>query len=153
MGKINNWLTENSTDVLKILIGSFATAFFAILIGYFGWVGVTVSKAVAEETYNKDRRVSESRLDRIIDKIDKGFSGVSDRFAGIDEKLAGMEEKFNGMNEMLKEYKKSCDVRTKLTIKLPNDTYPTNVLGTTILVSKPDLNSLLGADGSNGNLA
>ena len=110
--RIRNWLTENGDKVILTLIGSFATAVFAIIIGYFGWVGVTASNAVAEETYNKDRRESENRLDRIIYKIDKGFSSISDRFAGIDEKLAGMGEKFNGMERMLKEYKKSCEVRS-----------------------------------------
>ena len=115
---ISDWLAANSNTVIHTLIGSFATALFAVFIAYSGWVGLTASNAVAEETYNKDRRASESRLDRIIDKIDKGFSSVSDRFAGIDERLAGMEEKFNGMERMLIEYKRSCDVRPdKATVK------------------------------------
>ena len=99
-----NWFVRNGTKIALTLIGAFATSCFAILIGYFAWVGVTASNALARDTYNEDRRALTRQIGKISNKIDAGFLAISNRFAGIDEKLAGMEE-------ILKSHQTDCKDR------------------------------------------
>lgn len=113
---IVGWLERNCTKCILAVLGSFVTALFFAAIYYFAWVGVTAGSALARDTYDKDRRVLDHRLDRIIDKIDRGFSNISNRFAGIDEQLAGMKERFDSVNKSLDDMKNrldsDCEART-----------------------------------------